>query len=773
MPFRPTAGLRMAKYSIGSLPLPPSSHILTHNLTPDPIQPSVYAFHQNLTSKPSAQRRSRILHPSSHFSYVVPLPLPFPYRITPPEGEEDVDKAELIEHWLGKHEPLEEVPLVSGSGLLKKYTAREGARDQKRILLALSAAGLDDCLPHLDVGDAFDVIGSGSLSQPSKPNPEEKENAARQELVDVLSGHSVLMNIPSSEESEKGYAPWSLKYSGHQFGTWAGQLGDGRAISLLSTPHPSDPSTSWEIQIKGAGRTPFSRGADGLAVLRSSIREFLGAEAVHALGIPTTRSLSLISLPDLPVARERLEYASIATRLAPSFLRIGNFETFNPPEEIMYLFGGGQGGKDWEGMRVLGEWVVHKVLKLEIQEGEARGKKLVLEVARRNAEMLGGWQAYGFMHGVMNTDNISLLGLTIDYGPYAFMDVYEYNHICNHSDDGGRYSFKMQPTMIIFALRSLLNALSPLIGAESSLGHAVGPNWAKDASELQIAEWSDKGQEIRDEVDEMVKNTFEQTYWARARERLGLKKQDPQDVQNIIQPLLDVMQAHGLDFHATYRALCAFRPEHLDEEVDGDEKGQGEAHGSTLRDVDSLDQGAGTSCPIPSGDALAGAPNQTTPTKEPTLAVPEPAPSTIYPTPLVALLAKLTPPDLVAPADRERACRAILSWLEKFAVRIVEDLEEAKWSLDEREKSMRGVNPRFVLRQWVLEEVIAAVDKDNVAGRAVLMKTLEMATNPFKPWGAEDDTRPDGELGEEEREERRFCGVGTKNFLGFQCSCSS
>ncbi|KAG8705352.1 hypothetical protein FRC11_009109, partial [Ceratobasidium sp. 423] len=476
----------MAKYSIGSLPLPPPSRILTHNLTPDPIQPSVYAFHQNLTSKPSAQRRSRLLDSSSHFSYVVPLPLPFPYRITPPEGEQDVDKAELIEEWLSKHEPLEEVPLASGPGSLKKYTARDGARDQKRILLAISAAGISDCLPHLDVGDAFDVIGSGSLSQPSKSNPEEKENAARQELVDVLSGHSVLMNIPSSEESEdKGYAPWSLKYSGHQF-------------------------------------------------------------AVHALGIPTTRSLSLISLPDLPVARERLEYASIATRLAPSFLRIGNFETFNPPEEIFYLFGGGAGGsKDWEGMRVLGEWVVKRVLKLDVQEGEAWGKQLVLEVARRNAEMLGGWQAYGFMHGVMNTDNISLLGLTIDYGPYAFMDVYDYNHICNHSDDGGRYSFKMQPTMIIFALRSLLNALSPLIGAESSLGHAVGPNWAKDASEAQIAEWTDKGQELRDEVDEMVKTTFEKKYWALVRERLGLKKQDPQDVQNIIQPLLDVMQAHG------------------------------------------------------------------------------------------------------------------------------------------------------------------------------------------------------------------------------------
>ncbi|KAF8751625.1 hypothetical protein RHS01_08554 [Rhizoctonia solani] len=614
MPFRPTTGLRMSKYAIGSLPLPPSSHILTHNLTPDPFNPL------------------RILHPSSHFSYVAPLPLPFPYRITPPEGEQDVDKAELIEEWLSKHEPWNKprshriwkaasIPLVMGPGTRN---------------------------------ESCSLRGSGSLSQPRLKKKKRQDNAARQELVDVLSGHSVLMSIPPSAESEeKGYAPWSLRYSGHQFGTWAGQLGDGRAISLY--------------QIKGGGRTPFSRGADGLAVLRSSIREFLGAEAVHALGIPTTRSLSLISLPDLPVAREQMEYASIATRLAPSFIRIGNFQTFNPPEEIFYLFGGGAGGKkDWEGLRILGEWVVKRVLKLDVQEGEAWGKKLVLEVARRNAEMLGGWQAYGFMHGVMNTDNISILGLTIDYGPYAFMDVYDYNHICNHSDDGGRYSFKMQPTMIIFAVRALLNALSPLIGAEASLGHAVGPNWANDASEKQIEEWSTKGEEMRDEVDEVIKSTFEKKYWTLVRQRLGLKKQDSQDVQNVIQPLLDVMQAHGLDFHGTFRALY----------------------------IESLDQGAGMTCPMPSGDALAGAPNQ-------------------------------------IPASRERACRDILAWLEKYAVRIVED-QETGWSLDEREENMKSVNPRFVLRQWVLEEVIATVDKDNLAGRAALMKTLEAGS--FVVW---------------------------------------
>lgn len=236
MPARPSSILRMShKLPISSLPLPPSSHILTHNLNPDPIQPSVQAFFHHLKNRPSAQRRSRQLQNSSHFSYVAPLPLPFPYQVTAPEGE-DVDKSLVVEEWLSKHEPLVEIPSADPNGTLglKKYTAKDGARDQKRTLLAVSAAGVRDCLPHLDIGDALEYTGPGSLSQSNttkKTEGDEKAKAARQELVDVLSGHSVLMHIPEGTE-EKGFAPWSLRYSGHQFGSWAGQLGDGRAISL-------------------------------------------------------------------------------------------------------------------------------------------------------------------------------------------------------------------------------------------------------------------------------------------------------------------------------------------------------------------------------------------------------------------------------------------------------------------------------------------------------------------------------------------------------------
>jgi uncharacterized protein YdiU (UPF0061 family) len=154
------------------------------------------------------------------------------------------------------------------------------------------------------------------------------------------------------------------------------------------------PSTTYEIQLKGAGRTPFSRSADGLAVLRSSIREYLASEAMHALNIPTTRSLSLTYLPTLPVQRERMERAAIVARVAQSFIRVGSFEALNPPSQ-MFMFGGGQQARNLEALRVLGEFVVREVLQIPRAEGEPWGKELVMECARRNAKMVAGWQVFG------------------------------------------------------------------------------------------------------------------------------------------------------------------------------------------------------------------------------------------------------------------------------------------------------------------------------------------------------------------------------------------
>jgi len=162
----------------------------------------------------------------------------------------------------------------------------------------------------------------------------------------------------------------------------------------VEVPNPDSPSGLYELQLKGAGRTPFSRSADGLAVLRSSIREYICAEAMHALGAPTTRSLALTYLPTLPVYREREERAAIVTRVAPSFLRIGSFQALNPPE-VMLFFGGGQQPADLDSLRILGEYVSKRVLRIDVKEGEPWAEKLVMNVAKSNALMVASWQAYG------------------------------------------------------------------------------------------------------------------------------------------------------------------------------------------------------------------------------------------------------------------------------------------------------------------------------------------------------------------------------------------
>ncbi|PSR72961.1 hypothetical protein PHLCEN_2v11198 [Hermanssonia centrifuga] len=221
----------VTKVPLSALPLPPHSLVLTKILIPDPHTPSPSEFRKLQLEKPSQQRRARILAPESHFSYVAPFPVPFPFRIEPKEGEEVIDKAALIERWLTEREAVHE---RSESTIhLKKYYPEN--RDQHLELVGLSETGLQDCVPHLHVGDAFDVLGSPTLSrsfedEPDRPESRNEDVAARQELIEILSGHATLMNI--TEDPEKSWAPWSLRYSGHQFGVWAGQLGDGRAISV-------------------------------------------------------------------------------------------------------------------------------------------------------------------------------------------------------------------------------------------------------------------------------------------------------------------------------------------------------------------------------------------------------------------------------------------------------------------------------------------------------------------------------------------------------------
>jgi uncharacterized protein YdiU (UPF0061 family) len=266
-------------------------------------------------------------------------------------------------------------------------------------------------------------------------NPRTAESA---QFVDTFTGNRIAA----------GSRPLSAVYSGHQFGVWAGQLGDGRAILLGDLAAPTSPTGRLEVQLKGAGMTPYSRMGDGRAVLRSSIREFLCSEAMAALGIPTSRALCVTG-SDHFVMRETPESAAVATRMAPSFVRFGSFE---------HWFYNERHGE----LKMLADHVIDNFYP-QLRGGPAPYHALLAEVTRRTAHLMAQWQAVGFMHGVMNTDNMSILGLTLDYGPFGFMDAFDAQHICNHSDNNGRYSYAMQPQIGHWNCYALGQALLPLI----------------------------------------------------------------------------------------------------------------------------------------------------------------------------------------------------------------------------------------------------------------------------------------------------------------------
>lgn len=263
----------------------------------------------------------------------------------------------------------------------------------------------------------------------------------RPELIETLAGNQLL----------PGMDALAALYAGHQFGHFVPQLGDGRAILLGEVKNAA--GEGWELQLKGAGRTPYSRGGDGRAVLRSSIREFLCSEAMHALGIPTTRALCIIG-SDRPVYREDEETAALVTRLAPSFVRFGSFEVFYYRNQI-------------EPLKQLADYVIARYYPDLATRAEPYAE-LLREVTRRTAELMAQWQAVGFSHGVMNTDNMSILGLTLDYGPFGFLDAFDPGYICNHSDTGGRYAFDQQPDVAAWNLTKLAQTLVPLLSVESA-----------------------------------------------------------------------------------------------------------------------------------------------------------------------------------------------------------------------------------------------------------------------------------------------------------------
>lgn len=313
-----------------------------------------------------------------------------------------------------------------------------------------------------------------------------KEDCKSELFTRVFSGNQLL----------SGMKPYAMCYGGHQFGQWAGQLGDGRAINLGEVVNQHN--QRWVLQLKGAGLTPYSRTADGLAVLRSSVREFLCSETMYHLGIPTTRALSLI-LTGEQVVRDMFydgnpepEAGAIVCRIAPSFIRFGNFQIF-------------AARGDTELLRQFVNYTIRTDFSHLLTETQQVNKETVIswfeEVCLKTAEMIVHWQRVGFVHGVMNTDNMSILGLTIDYGPYGWLDDYDPDWTPNTTDaEQRRYRFSQQPEIALWNLLQLANAIYPLIDDEKPFQQALSlytqslnQGWQKMMAEkLGLTEFDDE-----------------------------------------------------------------------------------------------------------------------------------------------------------------------------------------------------------------------------------------------------------------------------------------
>ena len=399
-------------------------------------------------------------------------------------------------------------------------------------------------------------------------------DAMRPEFLAALNGDRAL----------PGTTPIATIYAGHQFGVWVPQLGDGRAILLGEVV--TENHARWDVQLKGSGPTRFSRMGDGRAVLRSTIREYLAGEAMHALGIPTTRALAIFG-SDAPIYRERVETAAVLVRLAPTHVRFGTFQLF-----------ASRGQHDAVGQ--LADYVIEhhfpELLKLPASE---RYAAWYAEIVDRTARMIARWTATGFSHGVMNTDNMSILGLTLDYGPYGWLDGYDRGFICNHTDEIGRYAFDQQPKVGLWNCARLGESILTLIAEESALA-------TLDA----------------------YRQTFEEEIDTLMGAKLGFRTAEPGDLA-LLTDFLALLQRTHADYTRTFRALSRYTP--------------------------------------------------------------------ADPATLVPLRAEVSEAD------------ALDAWLATYAARLAREQ-----SVDtERHAAMLGVNPKYVLRNWVAQEVITNAEARN------------------------------------------------------------
>ncbi|HRG20194.1 MAG TPA: YdiU family protein [Saprospiraceae bacterium] len=435
-----------------------------------------------------------------------------------------------------------------------------------------------------------------------------------QAWADVLSGNSI----------QAGWKPYALCYGGHQFGHWAGQLGDGRAINLGEYRSPAGIVT---LQLKGAGPTPYSRSADGLAVLRSSIREFLCSEAVSFLGIPTTRALSVVQTGD-QVLRDMMydgnaayEPGAVVCRVAPSFLRFGNFEILAARQDHVTL-------------KLLADFTLRQYFPHLGEPGKEAYLQMLAEIADKTLDMVVHWLRVGFVHGVMNTDNMSVLGLTIDYGPYGWLEAYDEDWTPNTTDkEGKRYAFGQQANICLWNLWKLANALYPLIEETEGLQAIL--------SDFPLK--------------------YKKNYLAMMRSKLGLSTSQDDDVFQI-RRLLDLMERDRIDYTLFFR---------------------------TLSQINASNFGAQTWEILIKETSYLGA-------------------------------------EILAPKLQDWH-----SWLEWYTERL-----QAEGSIDEeRTLAMNAVNPRFILRNYMVQLAIEAAEKGDYSKVESL---YQLSKTPYKVQDGDD-----------------------------------
>jgi serine/tyrosine/threonine adenylyltransferase len=534
-----------------------------------------------------------------------------------------------------------------------------------------------------------------------RPGEEETQG-----FKDVVSGNKIFWT-----EEEGGIYPWAQCYGGWQFGSWAGQLGDGRAISLFEATNPNT-GVRYEIQLKGAGETPYSRFADGKAVLRSSIREYVVSEALNALRIPTTRALSLTLNTKDKVAREKMEPGAIVARFAQSWLRIGTFDILRArgDRKLVRQVAEYVAEEVFTGWRSLPSALVRddadshidppRGVAKDLVEGsegaeENRFARLYREIARRNAKTVAAWQAYGFMNGVLNTDNTSIYGLSLDYGPFAFMDNFDPAYTPNHDDHMLRYSYRNQPSIIWWNLVRLGESLGELIGAGDQVDTETFIN--DGVSEEFAPTLIKRAETLIERTGEEYKAVFMTEYKRLMTARLGLKSQKESDFPTLFSELLDSLERLELDFNHFFRRLSSIHTSDLETEDQRKSKARIFFHKEGITAL---------------GETEAS------------------------------------------------AAEKVAAWLDSWRQRVIEDWGAHTPADQEREVAMKSVNPKFVPRGWVLDEVIDRVQ--NRGDREILGRVMKMALDPFaEEWGGDRE------------EEERFCGDVPREGRGLMCSCSS